>query len=56
MLSLTRKESESVIFILDDGREVKVVISSIDSNRVQLNLSADKEIKIIRSELVNDNS
>lgn len=47
MLVLSRKNGESIV--IDDKIEVKIL--SFSGDKVQIGISAPKEIKIIRSEL-----
>ena len=56
MLTLSRKKGESIICILEDGREIKVIISQVKGNQVSLSFDADETIDIYRDELLLDES
>lgn len=51
MLVLSRKENESVIIKLPDGREVVVMLTAIRGDRVRLGFEAPKDIVILRQEV-----
>lgn len=48
MLVLTRKESESICI----GDNIVVTVSRIQGNRVRFSIEAPREIRIVRSELL----
>ncbi|MEG2770062.1 MAG: carbon storage regulator [Oscillospiraceae bacterium] len=53
MLILSRKLGESIIIKLPDSdREIEIMISEISGDKVKVGINADKEIKILRKELV----
>ena len=52
MLVLTRKEGESIICSLEDGREAEIVVIAISSNQISLGIKADDDIKVTREELL----
>ena len=56
MLSLSRKENESIICILEDGREIEIFVSQIKNDQVRLSIGADKTINVVRDELLFDKS
>lgn len=47
MLVLTRKVREAVLI----GHDIKVVIDSVDGQRVRIGIEAPKDVKILREEL-----
>lgn len=47
MLILTRKVREAVLI----GHDIKVVIDSVDGQRVRIGIEAPKDVKILREEL-----
>jgi len=47
MLILTRKVREAVLI----GHNIKVVIDSVDGQRVRIGIEAPKDVKILREEL-----
>jgi carbon storage regulator CsrA len=56
MLLLRRRQSESLIITVD-GREIIVKVMQFDGRRVktvQLGIEAPDDVKILRSELVDD--
>jgi sRNA-binding carbon storage regulator CsrA len=49
------KEDETVLLRLEDGTEVEIMLVAIDPvrvNQAKLGLTAPKEIRVLRSELV----
>ena len=53
MLVLSRKKDEKLLIKTPMGEEVEITIVNIDGkNRVRLGIKADKQITILRSELV----
>ncbi len=52
MLVLTRKCQEIVKIILEDDREIEVIIAKVDGPIVRLGFTADKSIQIVRAELL----
>lgn len=51
MLSIARKDGQQVVLLLPSGEQVWIVVKR-DNDRVQLGISAPKEVKILRSELL----
>jgi sRNA-binding carbon storage regulator CsrA len=54
MLVLTRKEKQSVILTLEDGREIKITLLKIRnpySTEVSIGFLADPSISILREEI-----
>lgn len=47
MLILTRKVQEAILI----GHDIKVVIDSVDGQRVRIGIEAPKDVKILREEL-----
>lgn len=47
MLVLTRKVREAILI----GHDIKVVIDSVDGQRVRIGIEAPKDVKILREEL-----
>ena len=65
MLTLTRKENQSIILTLDDSvdpsmtvgelfanGQIELVISEISGSRVKVNIDAPQELHIVRTELL----
>lgn len=51
-LTLQRERDESVVLILEDGREINVTVADVRSRgRVRLNFEAPKSIAVHRSEI-----
>lgn len=50
MLVLTRKTNQSLTI----GDNIRVTILSVDSDRISIGITAPKDIKIFRSELIED--
>ena len=55
-LVLTRKLNEKIIIHDDDGVLARVKISKVDRNQVRLTFEADKEIRIDRQEVFDENA
>lgn len=53
MLTITRKEAESILLMLEDGREITIIAHSLKKGSAKISISADKSIKIHREELIN---
>lgn len=49
---LTRKKGESIICILEDGREIEITLSEPRGNQARIRVNADMTIDIIRDELL----
>ena len=60
MLVLTRKRGESLVFVLPDGREIRVVQYGVRSHggfgpgRVKLGVEAPADVKVYRDELLTE--
>lgn len=55
MLVLSRKKDEKLLIKTPLGEEVEITIVNIDGrNRVRLGIKADKQITILRSELIKE--
>ena len=50
MLVLTRKANETILL----GDEVRIVILSIDGERVRIGIDAPKSMRIVRNELLSE--
>lgn len=52
MLVLSRKESE-VIVLTDEqnNREIRIKVVAISGNRARIGIEADRQVKVMRSEL-----
>lgn len=56
MLVLSRKKDEKILIRTPLGEEVEITIVNIDGrNRVRLGVNADKNIVVLRSELLETN-
>ena len=51
MLTLTRKENESIICRLPNGDEIEIVLSRIGGNQARISIDAPDDILILRDEL-----
>lgn len=51
MLVLSRKESESLILMLPDGREVKIAVVRIMGHKVRIGIDAPREMAVHRREI-----
>lgn len=49
---LTRKEGESIICILEGGREIEVTLLELSGNKAYIGVDADEAIKIVQNELL----
>lgn len=53
MLVLSRKKDEKIILKFPDMPDITITVVKIDSrNKVRLGIEADKEVTVLRSELV----
>lgn len=50
MLVISRKKGESVLI----GKDIEIVIVSIDDNNVKIAISAPREVKVLRKELLKE--
>ena len=53
MLVLSRKSNESIV-ITFEGKEVKLKVCSIKGDKVKLGFEADKDVLILREELIDN--
>lgn len=51
MLGLTRREGEEVHLILEDGREIRLVLRHINGRQARLLFEAPQSIRILRAEV-----
>lgn len=51
MLVLTRRSGESIFFILEDGREIQMLILEQKQGQCRIGISAPQTIKILREEV-----
>jgi carbon storage regulator len=52
MLVLTRKKGESIICMLEDGREIEITLLELNGNQARIGVNADITIDIVRDELL----
>lgn len=52
MLSLTRKQNESIICTLPNGDEIEILVTQINGNQVRISIDAPNDILIMREELL----
>jgi len=56
MLVLSRKKDEKLLIKTSHGEEIEITIVNIDGrNRVRLGVNAEKNIMVVRSELLETN-
>jgi len=51
MITLSRKENESIICTLPNGDEVEMLVTQIDGNQARISIDAPDEVFILREEL-----
>ena len=51
MLTLTRKEGESILLYLEDGNTIEIRLDETKGNQAKISLAAPKPVKILREEL-----
>ena len=57
MLVLSRKKDETIILRGPNMDDIKITVVRIDNrNKVRIGIEADKEITVLRSELISPNS
>lgn len=49
-VTITRRENERVILVLEDGRQVEIRLHELTSRQVRVSVLADKSIKIRRAD------
>lgn len=53
MLVLSRKKDESILLQIDGQPDIKITVVRVDNlNKVRLGIEADKEVTVLRSELL----
>lgn len=52
MLVLSRREQETVVILLPDGREITVKLQELRGNRARISFDAPPDISIFRSEVL----
>lgn len=52
MLVLARKQGEAVVMTLRNGQEIRIVIHSIRNDVVRLAVEADRDVHVLREELI----
>jgi len=52
MLTLSRREGESIILFLQDGNTIEIRLSEISGTQARLSFDAPSDIQIYREELV----
>ena len=56
MLVLSRKVDEVIVFTLPTGEIIKIVVTSIDRGKVRLGFIAPQHVRIVRSELLENDA
>ncbi|MEM7066816.1 MAG: carbon storage regulator [Cyanobacteria bacterium P01_B01_bin.77] len=56
MLILTRKTDETVILTHPNGDQIDVIETAVNGSSVSLGIDADKEVEIMREELLFEDS
>lgn len=51
MLVLSRQKDETIVVILDDGREIEVTVVDIRGDKVRMGVTAPKSISVHREEV-----
>lgn len=54
MLCLSRKLKQAVTITIPDGRRIRIIVAEIDRGKIQLGFECDRDIKILRDELLPD--
>ena len=52
MLCLSRERNEAVTITTPEGRTIRVIVVEPRGSKVRLGFQADKEVKIMRDELI----
>ena len=52
MLTLSRKEGESLILTLEDGQTIEVHLDQIRGTQARISIDAPDSVKILREELL----
>lgn len=51
MLILNRKSDERIVFLLNDGRQITILVTSVRGKNVKVGIEAPKDVLILREEL-----
>ncbi|WP_347242754.1 carbon storage regulator [Thermogutta sp.] len=51
MLILNRKSDERIVFLLSDGRQITILVTSVRGKNVKVGIEAPKDVLILREEL-----
>lgn len=51
MLILNRKSDERIVFLLNDGRQITILVTSVRGKNVKVGIEAPKDVLILRDEL-----
>lgn len=54
MLCLSRKLKQAVTITIPDGRRIRIIVAEIDRGKIQLGFECDRDIRILRDELLPD--
>jgi len=54
MLTLTRKENESIICTLPNGDEIEIVVTKVNGKQARISIAAPNDVRIMREELLSD--
>jgi len=52
MLVLSRKRDEKILLQVNENDRIELTVVRIDNNKVRLGIDADKNVTILRSELI----
>lgn len=52
MLVLSRKRDEKILLQVNENDKIELTVVRIDNNKVRLGIDADKNVTILRSELI----
>jgi len=52
MLILSRKAEEQIVFRLQDGRQIRILVTSVRGKDVKLGIEAPQDVKVLREELL----
>jgi len=52
MLTLSRKEGESIVLTLEDGQTITVRLDETNGSQARISIGAPDSVKILREELV----
>ena len=54
MLTLTRKENESIICELPNGCKIEILVTKVKGNQARISIDAPDDVVIFREELLQD--